>query len=142
MIVDWIEKAISDVKISARKLSKTESLKLSLEVICKFCNGNDNYPAWSAIREQGSLRPSGWRDAARLVGERQCFLMVETESSRIVFELENGIALEHLLEECPGFVFYVFDRSMTFLMCHNDHDYLIGCGVATGWIEGLESDGV
>jgi hypothetical protein len=35
------------------------------------------------------------------------------------------------------FAFYVVDEGKTSLLAFNDHDFLVGCGAAAEWVQGL-----
>lgn len=45
-----------------------------------------------------------------------------------------------IIKELPYLVFYVTNEETEFLICLNDHDYLIGCGTAFDWVEQMENN--
>lgn len=77
----------------------------------------------------------GWQAVASLVGERVCWMM--SSDRRAALSFECGEDLQRVLAETPPFEFHVFDPSCTWLLCFNDHDFLIGWGEAAHWVEQL-----
>ena len=138
MTESWIDEEIRTAKLSIQKLPEAETTFLVKGISDIFCNGVESTPIWHSLANEGKRRTDGWREAAKLVGNHECVLLVEDDTSKIAYDVLNGRVIEQLLSECPGFEFYLFDRSMTYLMCHNDHDYLIGCGLAVEWISRLQ----
>lgn len=80
---------------------------------------------------------SGWEAIAQYVGERPCYLLSSDYSEALT--LASGSDLQLTLAETPPFEFYVFDPRCDWLLCFNDHDFLIGWGRAAPWVEGLPS---
>jgi hypothetical protein len=62
-------------------------------------------------------------------------LLFDLSNEAEMFQVPSGTALHDLLYNTFGFVFYVTDSEATYLICFNDHDFLIGCGSARRWIE-------
>lgn len=52
-----------------------------------------------------------------------------------MFFIPSGSSLDELLGETFRFVFYVTDPEGTYLICFNDHDFLICWGSAQEWLE-------
>ena len=50
------------------------------------------------------------------------------------FEQFFGVPLKKMY----GFEFYVFDSSISYLICFNHHDQLIGVGSAKEWVNSLQ----
>jgi hypothetical protein len=54
------------------------------------------------------------------------------------FLVPTGKVVVSLLSECFGFVFYVTNERLEFILSQNDHDYLLGAGTARAWVESLK----
>ena len=57
-----------------------------------------------------------------------------------MFHVPSGSSLGELLCNTFGFVFYVTDADATYLVCFNDHDFLVCCGSAWAWLEERDLD--
>lgn len=82
--------------------------------------------------------PEGWKLIAKL--QAQAYLLLVTDSQgECGFRLGAPEDVVAVLNECPGFEFYITNPSHTLLVCFNFHDMLIGSGKACQWIESLVS---
>ena len=68
-------------------------------------------------------------------------LFVRDAQGLCAFRFDNGPDLIAAIGSCSGFVFYVLDDANRFLLSFNDHDVLIGCGVAAEWVRELRRHG-
>jgi hypothetical protein len=51
--------------------------------------------------------------------------------------ISDGRRLPDLIGETFGFPFYITDLEQSFVVGMNDHDYMIGVGLAKPWVESL-----
>jgi len=110
----------------------------SLQMV--YANPESDLPTWETFHDFASRRRvNGWRDVAEFVGASECILLTEKDGPDAYY-VRNGEDLLKLLEECPGFEFYVTNQMLDYLLCHNHHDYLIGCGVSKEWVESKGDD--
>jgi hypothetical protein len=139
MIASWIQSAVDEHSLNVVELSSETAAKWFLEVTQKFGETDIERPLWETLRVRASKRRSnGWQDIGQFVGETKCILMIEEGPK--AYECENGKTLTNLLEECPGFEFYVTNCESKYLLCHNHHNYLIGCGSAVDWVQSLSDN--
>jgi len=82
---------------------------------------------------RGFHSQDGWRLIPLYVGYRSCVLFFP--EARLAVELKSGSDLLLVLEQLPAYEFYVSNRDMQYLICFNDHDFVIGWGQAEGWVE-------
>ena len=54
------------------------------------------------------------------------------------FELAADLIL--VVGECYGFVFYVWDGDLDWVLAFNDHEFVIGCGRVVDWVAGVGDD--
>jgi hypothetical protein len=54
-----------------------------------------------------------------------------------MFRIPSGRDVVTLLRECSSFPFYVTNDALDYVICHNDHDYIVGAGRAKAWVESL-----
>jgi hypothetical protein len=96
---------------------------------------------WEHLANNTSLRePQGWKAIQDFQSTEEKLMFIEPDklsSSSVVFQFNNSTDLIRLIGNSFGFVFYVTDKTGSFLICFNDHDYLIGCGAAREWIMSL-----
>lgn len=86
----------------------------------------------------GVFCTDGWKLIATFVGDNPCLLF--TQGMNFAIRLNNGKSLLMLIEQCPLFEFYVCDQEASYILCHNEHDYLIGWGKAEPWVQTTGSD--
>ncbi len=55
-----------------------------------------------------------------------------------IWKFGSGYDLLRVLLECPALEFYVCDEDGSYLLCSNDHDFIIGWGTARPWVETLD----
>lgn len=114
----------------------SESLQQKLSA--RFSTQTSGAALWERLDYVESLHdPRGWSMVADFVGERPCLLGFEPDLERSAFEFRRGADLTAVLGECSGFVFYVCDEELSYLLCFNDHDYLIAVGAARSWLTAI-----
>ena len=93
---------------------------------------------WNNLREYSAVQhPEAWRWVDEFVAGRPVLFFAHIDDEEIIFSLASGTSVSHVIEECPGFEFYVADASCSFLLCENLHDYLFGAGLAEAWVTQL-----
>lgn len=96
---------------------------------------------WEAVSDCASVQNAdAWEWIADFVGARPCVLLFDASEEVEMFGVPSGEALESLLANCSQFEFYVTDVDASYLICFNHHDFLICCGDARAWLEGLDVD--
>ncbi len=84
---------------------------------------------------EGQLQTDGWKVVSTFVGAAPCLMFLDAASP--VWKFKNGSDLLRVLKECPGLEFYVCDQEGSYLLCSNHHDFVIGWGRASSWVEDL-----
>jgi hypothetical protein len=135
----WIQTAIDEHSLSVHALTPEATAKLLLNITHKFVEPDLERELWETLRSRASKRrASGWQDIGQFVGENACVMLIEDGQN--AYECTSGKVLTKLLEECPGFEFYVTNHEGEYLLCHNHHNYLLGCGSAEDWVQSLNDD--
>lgn len=94
---------------------------------------------WEQIGISASFQNDrAWNRACEFVGDQSTLLFFEPKEDSKVFKFEDGNSLARVIEDCPLFVFYLTDETGSYLLCVNDHDYLIGAGDAMAWVSSLD----
>ncbi len=138
---DEIISTINDLKLDVA-LYSLEKSEMTVSNILKTYSKKEiyEYPLWDNIAEKASYyNPDGWKFIADFRRNSKKLLFTEPSKGIIVFEFNNSIDLVNMLDNSYGFVFYVTDINISYLLCFNDHDYLIGCGDAKYWVGSLGS---
>ena len=81
----------------------------------------------------GRLRPDGWQLIPQYVGSTTCLMFLA--GAHTVWKFSSGSDLLRVLKDCPALEFYVCDEDASYLLCSNHHDFVIGWGAATPWVE-------
>lgn len=90
---------------------------------------------WERLDPSESVHdPDGWRIGPALLLPGPVVMLVEDRDGMHGIELESAAALPSILETTVGFVFYLTDDDHSFVLAFNDHDVLIGCGLAAAWV--------
>ena len=86
----------------------------------------------------GVQTASGWKLVPTFVAEAPCLAFSACATS--IWKFANGAELLLFLEASPPFEFFVCDALATYLLCYNDHDFVIGWGRSVEWVRQLKSN--
>lgn len=140
MIRTQIYAAASETQRHVTELTAEETERIRSTIASLYLSNQTSHPIWERILEWQSIAdPDGWRLIAEYVDDSVCVLFFDADEEMSMFRFGSGEDLQEVLGNCAGFVFYVTDYECSYLLCHNDHDYLIGCGKARSWLEKLSS---
>jgi len=93
---------------------------------------------WNAADAPASVQNgSGWELIPKFVGDLPCLVFLPLASA--IWRFADGAELLKFLRETPHFEFYVCDIQATYLVCFNHHDFIIGWGRCTTWVEQLKN---
>lgn len=129
-IVREITTKIGQLALNVEFLEASEYEKLTAEVCRKFSNREQyTYPLWEHLIPSLSVHDSeGWKRIGDFVGNNKAYLFLEKAEANFACLFRNGWDIVKLLSECFAFVFYVTNDTVDFLICFNDHDFLIEAG--------------
>jgi hypothetical protein len=133
-IADFVgETSATPVQLSAAERSVVvQSLndRLNVDVQAKM--------PWDAVdAPHGVQATSGWKLVPMFVGEAPCLVISACATS--IWKFANGVELLLFLEASPPFEFYICDAQATYLLCFNDHDFVIGWGRSIEWVRQLKT---
>lgn len=130
-----------DLKIDVKRLDSFTSREILGSLIKKYTNlKNYSFPLWHFISNKESIYYlNGWSliDKFERGSKGIVYLFFEPSDEKEVLIFPSMSSVKAILEEVPGFVFYLSNSDLEFLICFNDHDYLIGSGTGKSWIEEL-----
>ncbi|UQA58580.1 hypothetical protein [Polyangium aurulentum] len=81
--------------------------------------------------------PDSWIWVEEYLSTEPVLFFYDDERERSVFRFRSGQDLVRVIKECYGFVYYVTNETLDYVVCHNDHDYILGAGKAKAWVESL-----
>ncbi len=140
MICKWIEKAACSMghEISQLNAVQTETIVDAIRKrFTKHVNKSDNI--WEDFIDDVSLKcEDGWKIACEFP-EHEPILIFRDKNSYFGYCISSTKLMKHLLGECPGFEFYITNKTVNFVLCFNHHDYLIGVGECKKWIKMIEN---
>ena len=91
---------------------------------------------WDSAQGDVSVQdPDGWKRIAGFVAGKPAVLLFNPADENAVFLFNEGRQAIESLEEIPRVEFYLADPGLSFLLCFNHHDFLIGCGSAADWVD-------
>ena len=118
-----------------RQLTPVESDYVRNCVEKKYAPLKGLTPLWECLEGEASkYDPEGWKAIGEFPFKNKVTIFFDKENEPTMYSANNCNDVVELLSECPGFVFYITDDNYSFLLCHNDHDYLIGAGTAADWV--------
>lgn len=134
-----IEAALTDLSLSIEEVTGDDSERIRLGAELQYASSKMPPNLWERIQGGvGRYDPMGWKAIGDFPNDTPVILFFDVEDETAVYEAQSCPELVRLLAECPGFVFYVTNRRYDFLICHNDHDYLIAAGTAKPWLLDLK----
>ncbi len=135
----FIKQSIKDaIKISGMNITEysvLESLIFLEKVQLKYSNSMNSFPLWDNLKQDFFIRdPNCWDCIDEFIQEKEFYLFFDKRDEAIVYVFTQGQLLVDFLNEFPPFVFYITNESLDYLICYNDHDYLIAAGTAEPWL--------
>lgn len=134
-IKDAIVEACNATGCSVTQLNNEESTTVRTCIEEKYAASHGQSPLWERLEgECSKYDPDGWRAISEFPFDNMVTMFFDKENETTMYSMNSCRDVVRLLCECPGFVFYITDVNCSFLLCHNDHDYLIGSGTAKDWV--------
>lgn len=121
--------------VAAERLASAQAVAFRQELAHRF--------RLAASEQLAHERPAGaesihdsqiWRGLADLMGENEIYLFFHPSDDPAVWRIGSGTDLVSILEDSCGFVFYAAPTDLTSLVYFDDHDCLLGIGLAAEWI--------
>lgn len=137
MSFNHVSSAICDTGVQAEVLNEGSRKALAVRLLERLGVDVTSRSPWEHGAE-GRQRPDGWELIPKYVGANVCLMFQEGADE--IWKFHNGSDLLRVLNDCPALEFYVCDEEASYLLCHNHHDFLIGWGEASLWVE--QSGGV
>ncbi|MBD3674284.1 MAG: hypothetical protein HUJ26_12235 [Planctomycetaceae bacterium] len=138
-ISEEIENVTSSLKIPAHPLEKIEAKRLR-EIIYKQYEIDSKSPGVMINSSTSSVHdPQAWSRIREFLTDGQAILFLrEWDDDELMWVFPDGESLHECLAEAFGFVFFVTDKSASYLLAFDDHDCLIGAGRAEEWVRSLQ----
>lgn len=139
-IKDAVLSASNALGCSVAQLNSEETATVRVCIERKYSHGNGGSPLWERLSgDCSSYEPDGWRAISEFPFFSRVTMFFDRDDEATMFSIATGNDVVRILSECPGFVFYLTDDKFSLLLCHNDHDYLIGAGAAAYWVGNREN---
>jgi hypothetical protein len=133
-----VEDALRALDVEAVELAEPEAKSVREGATRAFGDGTSPFIHWNHLREYSAVQhPDSWEWVGEFV-RGPAYLFFDKRDEPSVFRFKEGQRIREVLEECSGFEFYICDSEYTYLLCNNDHDYLIGAGKAQEWVKSLQ----
>lgn len=133
------------LKTSVNELDAQKSDKFRTSLFSKFTDASLKGHIWENILEEHFDHVASYGDPdneiylliSDFVGYEEVFMVFDRLDEKSVFRFKDGSQIVPLLSECYDFEFYLTDHQLQYLLCLNDHDYLIAVGTAADWLKNL-----
>jgi hypothetical protein len=135
---DSIAQLIAGMGLQIRELGDLASKELLKRVAATYMTGTSGI-FWERLKDAVSKGdPAGWVHACEFIDGREALAFFDPSDELPVYEIARAGDMAALLGELPPMEFYLTDTSLSFLLCVNDHDCIIGCGAAAPWVAALQ----
>lgn len=134
---DRIADVVGETSTAPVQLSATE--RDAVVQLIKFrlnVNVEEDMPWNAPDAPEGLQSVSGWELVPSYVADDPC--LVFSACATAIWKFTNGEELLRFLRETHGFEFYVCDAAGTYLLCFNDHNFLIGWGASGIWVRQIK----
>jgi hypothetical protein len=135
-VIDELLSAASRTGVKLREVSAESIMQLRSELSDRFGDG-EHMLTFENMKHKMALQDEmGWSRLKGFLRPSAHVLFYDSPGSqdRGGVEVFDGTQIPRLIEECFGFPFYVTNLSRDFVVGMNDHDFLIGVGMARPWI--------
>jgi hypothetical protein len=136
MSLNHVSSAVSDTGVQAKALNEEGRKALVVRLLERLGVDVTRRAIWEHGAE-GRQRPDGQELIPKYVGTNVCLMFLEGADE--IWKFQGGRDLLRVLNDCPALEFYVCDEDASYLLCHNHHDFVIGWGGASQWVERLDS---
>jgi hypothetical protein len=138
MTSEWIQNALTTTGVFARRLDDGSLRRLTASLYARFVDSrteDDGRALWELLRDASSKRaPDGWKQVCEHAPPEPILLFTE-EGQWHGYAFVSGEDIRRVLSEAPGFEFYIADDQANTLLCFNHHDFVIGVGRQSDWID-------
>lgn len=134
----WINAAIVANKLHCRQLDESAVDDLVSRIVAKYTEGARGNCLWEFFVNDYSIRRNdGWKLAAAYPSNDDIMLVLDGQKWQ-GYQFESIGDLRLLLAETPRFEFYMTNHAVSYVLCWNHHDYLVGAGDCVGWLTSVE----
>ncbi|MEZ6143188.1 MAG: DUF6756 family protein [Zavarzinella sp.] len=125
-------------QVDVTELDTTAVESLRGQILAKFASGLSSWPVWiwEHLPDTAILVfDEGWGIIAEFASDSPTVLLLNPRDESAGFMFPSGQSAKIVLADCIGFEVYFTDTEVTYLLIHNHHDRVIGCGQAKVWME-------
>lgn len=135
-VKDSIQETLKATSYKMDEMSALESVFFRKKVLEKFTAGKDHRALWEVTKaSEFAVRDSNacdWLDEFLQLDE--CYIFFDKGDDTTIYIFPENQSISKFLSEFPGYVFYLTNESLDYLICFNDSDYLIALGTAEPWL--------
>lgn len=139
-VINEVLNAAQEESVSVKEISPEGVDKLRCTLAQKFGINKNHRLSFENMAERESVQnEDGWKFISSFLKNTPHYMFFDHSWDGHGIEFSSGEKISDILGKCFGFSFYITDKENTFVIGMNDHDYLIGAGEASGWIEKLRN---
>jgi hypothetical protein len=137
MSYDHISSAVRETRTPTELLNEGDRQALVIRLFERLGVDVTSDAPWDdEAAPEGVLKSNGWELIPGFVAARTCLVFLG--GARVIRRFQCGSDLLRVLSDCPAMAFYVCDEDASYLLCSNHHDFVIGWGTASPWVEQLD----
>ena len=135
-VSELVQTAAAEVGCKAVKVDQRVMEALRLLVWQRFTDAWSIPPMWEHLKDDSFICASdAWSWVGEYVGSNDVIMFFDVDDDKSAVVFEDGSSVVAALANSSGFVFYLTDLDASYVLCFNDHDFLIGAGAAVDWIK-------
>jgi hypothetical protein len=138
MSLRHVSAAVSNTGVRAEVLNERYRRAMVIRLLERLGVDVSKRAPWDGAATEGKQTPDGWELIPKYIGANVCLMFLEGADA--VWKFQSGRDLMRVLNDCPPLEFYVCDEDASYLLCHNHHDFVMGWGAASRWVEELGSE--
>jgi hypothetical protein len=134
-IADKILKLWNGNDLYVKELSPEESAIIRESTSIKYADGRKDW-LWERMPNATKVHnPNGWQWIGEFIAGIEVVMFFNEREDQSVLRWKDSSLVNTALRETEGFEFYITNSDTQFLICFNQHDYLIASGSAKEWLD-------
>ncbi len=141
-VINFVKESLNDALTTTNytvgEMSALESVFFHKKVSEKFADGRDyDCLFWEAIGKRGGFSvcdENAWKWLDEFIQLDECLIFFDQTDDSTVYMFQENQSLTKFLTKLQGYVFYITNENLDFLIYFNDSDYLRCIGTAEPWL--------
>jgi hypothetical protein len=140
MVDRWLSEVIARCQIICSPLRRAETSELIRSIIERYTTDYTDRFLWEHFIGDVSVRTPNASTLATQYPQVPVIILYESENKFHGYLFHKKEQLLQMIAEAPSFEFYLTDPAVSYVICRNHHNYLIGVGSCVSWVSSLPEE--